>query len=75
MHVLDIAIITEDGGTFSMANAQRQQEHDPIGSWLKEANEDFFGSVASIDAATRSKALIGFIVWAIGLAIIITQVL
>lgn len=57
-----------------MRNNQDRQSNDPIGSYLKAANRDFFGSLATIDPTTRAKALIGFIVFAVGLAIIVTQI-
>lgn len=58
-----------------MAKTRREQASDPIALWLREANQDFFRSIGAVEPATVMKALTGFIVFAMGLTILITQII
>lgn len=49
---------------------------DPVGEWIKEATQEFFGQPREpISESTVAKAAIGFLVVAIGMAIIVWQVI
>lgn len=51
------------------------QQRDPVTGWIAEANAEFFGQVRSAERSEVHKALVGFAAWAVGLAIILWQVL
>lgn len=48
---------------------------DPVGEWIHEATQEFFGDPREpITEGAVAKAVVGFLVAAVGLAIIVWQI-
>ncbi len=49
---------------------------DPVGEWIHEATQEFFGQPREpITESMVAKAVIGFFVVAVGMAIIVSQII
>lgn len=48
---------------------------EPASQWIAEANKDFFAESGSVKPETVRKAVVGFVVLAVGVGIILSQVL
>lgn len=58
-----------------MTPPHAQQSPDVVSAWLKESNQEYFGAMGKVASRTVTQALVGAIVFLLGVGFLLWQIL